>query len=105
MSKKIDALTVFDHELGKDEVDQIEQEAAKEVAYIKAKQKDIACALKSYMEKNSMGSVEAAKKLDMSTRTFTKIIKEQGPIHDSTIQKIASVIGKNPRTPFGYYEA
>ena len=86
--------------LDKEEIYQIEMQAASELEFLKAMQDDVSRAVAQYMAQESIGFNELVRRLGVSRSQLTKIQKGQANVTLASLAHFAALLGKKPRISF-----
>lgn len=86
--------------LDKEEIDDIEKQAALEIKYLESIQKMISNMMSSYMKKNNVGFNELVRQLDWSPSKVAKIQRGEANITIASLAHLFALLGKDPNEVF-----
>jgi Cro/C1-type HTH DNA-binding domain len=83
-----------------EEIKNLDASAAEEVAAIKSLQDSISAAVAKYMAAEGIGFNELTRRLDISSRITSKLVKGNSNLSMGTIAHLSTLLGKKPRIVF-----
>ena len=83
-----------------DEIAQLDAAADAEILAIKSLQESISAAVAEYMAREKIGFNELTRRLEVSTRITSKLVKGNSNLSMGTIAHLSALIGKKPRIVF-----
>ena len=84
----------------KEEIDQLNASAEAEIQAIKSLQESISAAVADYMAREKIGFNELTRRLDVSTRITSKLVKGNSNLSMGTIAHLSALIGRKPKIVF-----
>ena len=84
----------------KEEIDQLDASANAEIQAIKSLQESISAAVADYMAREKIGFNELTRRLEVSTRITSKLVKGNSNLSMGTIAHLSALIGRKPRIVF-----
>ena len=84
----------------KDEIDQQDAAAGAEIQAIISLQESVSAAVADYMAREKIGFNELTRRLEVSTRITSKLVKGNSNLSMGTIAHLSALIGKKPRIVF-----
>jgi hypothetical protein len=79
---------------------QLDATAEAEIFAIRSLQESISAAVAEYMAREKIGFNELTRRLDVSTRITSKLVKGNSNLSMATIAHLSALIGKKPRIVF-----
>ena len=84
----------------KEEIDHLDASAEAEIQAIKSLQESISAAVADYMAREKIGFNELTRRLEVSTRITSKLVKGNSNLSMGTIAHLSALIGRKPRIVF-----
>ncbi len=84
----------------KNEIDQLDAAAEAEIQATKSLQESVSAAVAEYMAREKIGFNELTRRLEVSTRITSKLVKGNSNLSMGTIAHLSALIGKKPRIVF-----
>lgn len=91
---------LLEQELSKEEIAEIEWQAELEVKALRALQKNIQDALKTYMKKNEIGFNEVVRRLNSTPAQVAKIQKGKANLTLASLAHFSALLGAEPNLTF-----
>lgn len=82
------------------EILSLDSAANEEIAAIKSLQESISSAVARYMAEENIGFNELTRRLEVSSRITSKLVKGNANLSMGTIAHLSAIIGKKPRIIF-----
>ena len=83
-----------------EQIAQLDASAEAEIQAIKSLQESISAAVAEYMAREKIGFNELTRRLEVSTRITSKLVKGNSNLSMGTIAHLSALIGKKPRIVF-----
>jgi hypothetical protein len=83
-----------------DEIKELDAAARIEIEAIKSLQESITTAVAAYMSKEEIGFNELTRRLEVSSRITSKLVKGNANLSMGTIAHLSALLGKKPKIVF-----